>query len=340
MGGFAAFEEQVRVTSDTWEVFNLHNAFLPRDPLEYVIEGLIQTSGVSITYGQPGCLKSMLLTDAMMHVAAGFSWLGRSVVQSPCLWVDFDNGRRRTHERIEAHARHLGISPTTPFYYVSMPTPMLDAGDVESMEQLKQLINNLGAKFVVIDNLGVVSPNTDENGDGMANVMSNFRRLAEDTGAHITLIHHQRKSTGTGSKGESLRGHSSITAAIDLALLITREANSDVIEIRSTKTRDVDVYPFGAEYRYEHRDGTSELYKAGFVPFEVDDKSSAEALKNGIIEIVKENRLINQTGIVEKAKALFGIGRSKTLTIIAKLEEGKALLFESGTGREKQYYID
>ena len=121
---------------------------------------------LSVVYGASGSLKSMLLADAMANVVKGRSWLGREVIKAPALWVDFDNGKRRTHERMEAIARHLDLPEDAPFYYVSMPHPPLDAGNQDSIAELQNRIESKGIKLLIIDNLKLISPNQDENSDG------------------------------------------------------------------------------------------------------------------------------------------------------------------------------
>jgi len=118
---------------DPWQVFTLKDAFAPRDPLIWIVEGIISEGSLSIWYGAPGTLKSMFLSDMAVSVAAGYRWLTQpdnpmtGLVTAPgaVLWLDFDNGQRRTHERFAALARARNLSDSTPVYYVSMPSPML-----------------------------------------------------------------------------------------------------------------------------------------------------------------------------------------------------------------------
>jgi hypothetical protein len=151
---------------------------------------------------------------------------------------------------------------------------------------LRDMITELEAKLIVIDNLGLITGDVEENGAGMAQIMGNMRTLAERTGAAIILIHHQRKGGAAGGRaGDALRGHSSIEAAIDLAIHIIREANSDQITIRSTKSRDVPVPTVSANFNYEHKPGTSDLYKAWFEG--IAQRSGENVIKDEILDIVE-----------------------------------------------------
>ncbi len=110
------------------------------------------------------------------------------------------------------------------------------------------------------------------------------------------MIHHERKSNGLQSRaGRSLRGHSSIESAIDLALRVDRQEDTNFITIQSTKSRDCVVPVFGAEFRYEHKTGTKELAEAGF--FKIELKNTPSAIENFIIETIENTPEINRGGI-------------------------------------------
>lgn len=341
IGGIIDPLKGVITIEDVWEIFTLADAYAPRELLKYIVEGLFPLPSLSIVYGAPSTLKSMLLGDLITHIAGGVSWLGRGVLQSPVLWIDFDNGKRRTHERFESLGRAAKITTEAPLYYTSMPNPWLDAGDEADMKALKRRILSCQAKFIVIDNLALIAPNADENSDGMVKVMGNLRNLSEQTGAAIVSIHHQRKSSSDKRVGETLRGHSSIEAAIDLALLIEREEGSNIIRIHSTKTRDVEVLPFAAEYRFEHKPDNTELKTSYFVLVENDNQLPGKQLEETIVSIVKEAQRINQSKIVEEVKKKHArIGEKHIRGIIDKLEKNGHLKWVPGPRGAKVYHIE
>lgn len=265
----------------SWKLRTLEDAYQKRPPLYYLVDGLLPAPSLSIVYGGPGSLKSMLLADLCACVAAGERWLPPmpgivttapvlSVKQAPVLWIDFDNGIRRTDERMEAFGRARNLPPTTPLNYVSMPRPWLNAAQLPMISDLAKLIRRIGARLVVIDNLGLVTGDKEENSAEMAQVMGNLRWLCEETEAAVILVHHQRKSNSTTAskgirKGETLRGHSSIEAALDLALLIERKEGEDKVAIIPTKVRGYRQFDIlGALFSYQHREGTTDLASARF----------------------------------------------------------------------------
>jgi hypothetical protein len=281
----------------SWDIFSLADAYLPREPTVELVKGLLPLPSLEIMYGGPGTLKSFLLLDLAMCVAAGQKvrgWLcplddsqgfPRMIQQASALWVDFDNGPRRMHERAAAIGRASDLSPDVPFHYVSMPTPWLDASKPLGLDPLRAAIEQFEAKIIIIDNLLLIKGGLEENSADMGIVMAHLRQLTEEYQCVVVPIHHQRKDQG-GRAGDRLRGHSSIEAAIDLALLVEREDGSDTITIRSTKTRDIDVPPFAAMLAYEHQPSTTALSKARFFGMPQADEHSDRAIEQTIREVL------------------------------------------------------
>jgi hypothetical protein len=280
-------------------------------------------------------------------VAAGLPWLpplphasGRAkrTHQVGVLWCDFDNGPRMTHERFEALGRARDLSPDIPLSYVSMPLPWLDASDQHAMWALMIRIQTQHAQLVVIDNLATVKGSAEENSASMAQVMSQFRLLAERTGAAIVLIHHQRKEFAARKGGDTptragdrLRGHSSIEAAIDLALLVERPPQANTVTLHGTKVRGVGVPPFGAQFTYLHKPGTTELATAKFFGLEVEDQVSDHAITRAVLDVVAAAPGPNQTEVVQEVKStLEKVGVNAIRRVIDMLEQQGTLSTHTG----------
>ena len=295
-----------------WKLRSLKDAYQPRPPVQYLVDGLLPCPSLDVVYGGPGSLKSMLLADLCVCVASGQPWLetfafgkpGITIptIQAPVLWIDFDNGLRRTDERFDAFGKARNLPPDIPLRYVSMPTPWLDASNPTIVTQLADLICSIGAKLIVIDNLGLVTGGVEENSANMAKVMGNLRWLCEMTDSAVVIVHHQRKSGGVNDKGirkgETLRGHSSIEASLDLALVIERKDGEDSIAIIPTKVRGYREHDIiGAQFVFSHHEGTKDLASARFYATEVVRK---EAKEIGSIETVIKMILHRENSMVQK----------------------------------------
>jgi len=346
-----------------WKLRSLADAYAERPPLHFLVDGLLPCPSLSIVYGGPGSLKSMLLADLAVAIVAGAKWLEPlptstsepgvtfATSQAAVLWVDFDNGIRRTDERIEAFARARQLAPDAPLHYVSMPQPWLDASKATMMAELAELITTLNAKLIIIDNLGLITGDTEENSGEMAQVMGNLRWLCEETESAVIVVHHQRKSSGTNDKGirkgEMLRGHSSIEAALDLALLVERKEGEDAVAVIPTKVRGFKEYNiFGAHFTYDHRPGTKDLAMGRFYSLTVTSKEEreVEAIQDAIKAILRGGS-VNTTNLVsavrDKLAAIPGgtaPGINKVRGILKNMVEANAVI-EDGNGGGRVYRL-
>lgn len=346
-----------------WKLRSLQDAYQPRPPVKYLIDGLLPCPSLDIVYGGPGSLKSMMLADMAVCVAAGSPWLepfafGKSGVtipttQAPVLWIDFDNGVRRTDERFDAFGKARDLPSDIPLHYVSMPTPWLDASDPQMVTQLADLIRIIGAKMVVVDNLGLITGGVEENSAKMAQVMGNLRWLCEMTESAVVIVHHQRKSGGQNDKGirkgETLRGHSSIEAALDLALIVERKDGEDSIAIIPTKVRGYREHDIiGAQFVFSHVEGTKDLASARFYSTEVVRKETKDIMS---VETVIKMILYREGGMVQKylvdavrdkmAAEPGGSapGINKVRGIIKEMFD-RGDITAQGNGSERVYYCD
>lgn len=318
-----------------WQPFTLKDAYQERPPVNYAVGKLFELPSVNIVYGPPGCLKSFLMADLAVCVASGNPWLppapgegGQSltVTPGPVIWLDFDNGQRRTHDRFGALGRALRLpEDTTPLYYYSMPTPWLNTDNKAQIGELGEIIKTHNARLVVVDNLGAVTPTVDENSAEIIRVFAHLRWLAEYTGAAVDVIHHQRKSNGFKTrKGESLRGHSGIEAALDLVLLVERsEEQRDNLAIIPTKTRGLEVKPFGAIFAFELRpDGELNVARFFGKAVQSDELLLVATIRAAVLASLAAGEEIKKGELVTRTQAqLSGIGENRVIGVINLLIE-------------------
>jgi hypothetical protein len=162
-------------------------------------------------------------------------------------------------------------------------------------------IKELNIDLCIIDNLGLVIGDVEENSARMTAVMSAFRFLADRLNIAFIIIHHKRKGHGQERAGDALRGHSSIEAAVDLAILVSRAGQAADVTIRSTKTRGVDVYPIRAQFNFEHKSGTRDLEKAWWSG--VQASRGENQLREAILIMVENQGSIVKGHLAEEVKA-------------------------------------
>lgn len=314
-----------------WSWRTLAHAYQPKEPRQNVVDGMLPLPSLSVAFGPPGTLKSMLLQDMAVCVVTGRPWLeglpdqdpvtSFGCQQAPVLWIDVDNGLDRTERRFSAIGKAHGAPENAPLHYVSFPLPPFVASDYQAVTKLTDHAQEKGAKLIVVDNLGTISGGADENSAQMIGVMSGLRIVAETANAAVLVIHHKTKGEKQRA-GNTLRGHSSIEAAVDLALMIEREEQSDSITLQSTKSRDLPIEPLGALWTYDN-DG-NELVKGRFYGLGKDEKKLSKFAKacKAIRDILEETPGLNQSQLVKAVKeADADLGKGTVLSAIRRLEK-------------------
>lgn len=213
-------------------------AFEPRETMDWLIEGLMLTSSISVVVGEPGCGKTWSVLHLALSMASGTSWLDKHVKPGPVLWIDAESGKNRMLERLERVMNGLGISnPIFPFYFITAGDKLLDLRKVDDMNWLQAVIVQTGAQLCVIDALADIMPGADENAvKDVQPLFVGLRQLVDTTGCAFLLIHHTNKNGG-------YRGSTAIAGAVDLMIQVSRE-EKDYLRFESKKARDSEPFTF------------------------------------------------------------------------------------------------
>jgi hypothetical protein len=111
---------------------------------------------------------------------------------------------------------------------------------------------------------------------------------------------------------------------------VEREEHSSHVTIKSTKTRGVDVPPFGCQFTYEHNDA-GDLAEARFWGEVVQDTNSDKAIEAAILDVVSEHHPISQSKLwMEVKNILPDVGQHRIRKIANRMAAGRKLLSTSG----------
>ncbi|HKT98054.1 MAG TPA: AAA family ATPase [Paraburkholderia sp.] len=184
--------------------------------LRWMVQGVLPASGFGAVYGPSGSGKSFMVLDLCAAIADGAEWFGRRVnaaaVTYVCLEGEAGLGKRakawsiRQHRNLPARLR-----------FVTQP---LDLRQPEDVADLCAAVLAAGGRdgLLVIDTLNRAAPGTDENSSAdMGQLIEACKEAQRRLGGVVLLVHHTGKD---GAKG--LRGHSSLYAALDAAIEVSR----------------------------------------------------------------------------------------------------------------------
>lgn len=186
------------------------------------IEDVAPKQGVMVVYGHTGTLKTFFTMGLSAAVASGTEWNGHYVDRGLVLYL-IAEGQVGFRNRLVAMRNAGRYASSDPFVY--LPTALdLQAPDGET-RALIETVRDAAAReaaapaVVVIDTLSKTFGAGKENSDDMAGYVANAQLIATTFECLVIIVHHRPKD----SESRDLRGHSSLRAGVDTAILIEGE---------------------------------------------------------------------------------------------------------------------
>jgi len=187
-------------------------------PLRWRVKGVLPAEGLAAVYGPPGSGKSFLALDLLGAVGDGRDWFGHKVESCPVTYCALE-GEHGISQRVAAYSMQHGRAPAR-MRFIAQPFSLLDLRDVKDLAAAIRDARG-GDGIVAIDTLSRAAPGADENDSrDMGRLIASAKALQVALGGVALLVHHSGKDATRG-----LRGHSSLHAALDAAIEVTRDGD-------------------------------------------------------------------------------------------------------------------
>jgi len=256
-----------------WTVYGADCLAEPPEAREWFIDGLLYRGQLSLWYGAPGIKKSLLIADLCASLAMGAVWLpnqkrtgatGREASFPTCkplrvLWSDWDNGGYETQIRLRAALRGRGWDGVAEagLYYMSEGTPWLALDNAGHVRRLIRACQQFQVDVLVIDALGLVLGEVDENAPDVSVVLSKLKEIRNQTGAAVIVVHHPSKAGARSAGADTFNaaGHSKFSNFFEWTLEMRRGQEEDEVVVAVSKARGwAKTHKFGAKFEYSHFD--------------------------------------------------------------------------------------
>jgi len=185
--------------------------------LHWLVRDVLPSAGLAALFGASGSGKSFLALDLCAAVAAGGpEWFACRVKAAPVVYVALE-GEAGFSQRVKAWQLHHGRDLPGSLRFVMQALDLRNAADVS---EIAEAVTAAGAAsgLLVIDTLNRAASGADENSVvDMGAIIAAAKGLQAKLGGLVLLVHHSGKDASKG-----LRGHSSLHAALDAAIEVTR----------------------------------------------------------------------------------------------------------------------
>jgi hypothetical protein len=241
---------------------------------EFLIDGFLGRDEVSFWFGQPECGKSTVLIDAACHVATGWPWCGRAVMQGAVLYVAAERGQT-VKRRIRAWRLEHGIDDFPLAVIddsVDLRTGRVDVDRIIEAAKALAALSGQSVVWIIFDTLSRVLAGGDENSSrDMGLLVLSIDRIYRDTGAHCSLVHHMPLNSG-----DRMRGHGLANGAGDTTIHV--EKQNGIVTAAVAKGSDLpeDEKPRLC-FRFRSVTVSEEPHRTASVMVQAEDQAAATA---------------------------------------------------------------
>ncbi len=194
-------------------------------PIQWRLKHVLPTTGLAAIYGQSGSGKSFLATDLAAAISLGNPWFGIRTYQAPVFYLMLE-GEGGIRNRLSALEKTYGSLPTNGFGVITQSFQLTTPQDVVDLGMVIPT-----GSVVFIDTLNRAAPTSDENSSKeMGTIIEAAKTLYKAKDSLVILVHHTGKELSRG-----MRGHSSLIAALDGAIEVSRNDQKRSWTIAKTK---------------------------------------------------------------------------------------------------------
>jgi hypothetical protein len=199
-----------------------------RPPARWRVRGVLPLEGIAAIFGPSGSGKSFLVLDLLAAVASGAAWFGCRTKAAPVLYVALE-GEAGIAQRVQAyHAKHGKVD--AGFHFLLQSLDIRSATDRDDLVTAVQATGWSGG-VLCLDTLNRAAPGMDENDSkDMGEAIAAAKAIHAAVGGVVLVVHHTGKDAARG-----MRGHSSLIAALDAAIEVSRDVDRREWKIAKSK---------------------------------------------------------------------------------------------------------
>lgn len=208
---------------------------------EWLVKDLVLARSFGIVFGPPGCGKSFLLSDLMLHCAAAAvtarrgqeaEWFGHRIGAFGVVYLVAE-GSDDFVIRLHAWRLNQGIDPETPLPFVFLPTSVdLRTDDADTKRIVEEIRGidlemrdrcGVGVGVLVVDTVSRALAGGNENDSAvMGGFVRNCETLQKELRIAVVGAHHGGKEVGRGP-----RGHEALLGAADFTWEVTPRTDEE-----------------------------------------------------------------------------------------------------------------
>ena len=214
----------------------IDHAFCASMGAVWTIEGILPHDAIlTVIWGASATYKSFIFgVDLGLSIATGKDWHGKKTTRKKVIYC-CGEGQSGALKRIMAWQKHHNTPANGLFHVLGMPPCIDNIDDTDEFIQAVKDICNGGV--IIIDTLARTMQGDENSTHDMSAYVNACKKITEETGAQVVLIHHTGKDEARG-----MRGSYALRAAADVEIQVQKTAEKRV-SVRCEKQKDHDNFP-------------------------------------------------------------------------------------------------
>lgn len=298
----------------------------PKQPENWIVKPFFRPRTISYIASQAGKGKTWLALCVGLSVASGTDFLEKfQSKRAKVLYLDYENFEL-LHERLRMLIKGFGMNSSSfESFYVHSTMKKFS----ELKDDLQGAICRLGIELLIIDTFREFAEIDENDSSEVSMLIGELRKLIDETGVAIILLHHEGKMHPKGEPLNKLRGSTALSGCADCVIQLNRDA--EFLIVNHTKSRGArNLNPFilsissteGESFTLKYAGDALELDSSKGVAF-----FNAWAKDNNILSFAS-SEFINLA-------VLAGISRSTAKRTLAQLAQAGKIRKESDKARAK-----
>ena len=182
--------------------------------VDWLIEGLLPSVGLSLFYSPPKRGKTTMLTSWLKALETGEPWAGQRVKQAATLYLSEENASSHTEPIDE-----MGLDEYGPAWFYSIDW-RLDWDWDQQLRHVAVEAMDMGAGLIVVDTLGSWADLEESSNYGsMTTLLRTLAQLSAELEIAELVVHHSRKGGGDGL--DAALGSTAIVAGPSTVISLT-----------------------------------------------------------------------------------------------------------------------
>jgi len=237
----------------------------PDEPVDWLIEPLIERESLGFIGGEPKQTKSILALHLAFCAVTGQSFIGKYNVPKPLtiLYVQEEDSRRMVKRRLKAFVRASGLPSNGPSsgFEDRLRVAIRQGFRIDEPDWYTRLqveLETFKPDLVIFDVLANLHGLDENDQRDMSKLMKLFQELRGTYHCAVILVHHFKKTSREGGfiqPNQRLRGSSVLAAASENSFYLSSQPDKLIRLDHESKDGPVEPFVYAIEGSLESKDG-------------------------------------------------------------------------------------